>query len=96
MACLQVDGEWIPNPRTLLEESGLGEAAHLIAQGVPIPVSEVADSFVTFCTGPAPVPERWLLLNATFPQGTRIPLGRHMLQTFTADELRKTSSAFRT
>ncbi|WP_223734742.1 HEPN domain-containing protein [Streptomyces purpurogeneiscleroticus] len=86
----KVDGDWVPNSRTLLEGSGLGEAARLIAQGVPVPVSEVADSFVTFCTGPAPVPERWLLLNGTFPQGTRIPLGRHTLQTFTANELRQT------
>ncbi|MDL2075781.1 HEPN domain-containing protein [Streptomyces sp. GXMU-J15] len=86
----KVDGDWVPNSLTLLEESGLAEAARLIAQGVPVPVSEVADSFVTFCTGPAPVPERWLLLNGTFPQGTRIPLGQHTLQTFTADELRQT------
>ncbi|GHA75111.1 MULTISPECIES: HEPN domain-containing protein [Streptomyces] len=83
----KVDGDWVPNARTLLEESGLGEAARLIAQGVPVPVSEVADNFVTFCTGPAPVPERWLFLNASFPQGTRISLGRYTLQTFTADEL---------
>ncbi|MFJ6123931.1 hypothetical protein ACIQKE_02450 [Streptomyces griseoviridis] len=86
----KVDGDWVPNSQTLLEESGLGEAARLIAQGVPVPVSEVADSFVTFCTGPAPVSERWLLLNGTFPRGTRIPLGRHTLQTFTADELNQT------
>ncbi|WP_437080854.1 hypothetical protein [Streptomyces sp. enrichment culture] len=86
----KTDGDWVPNPRTLLEASGLGTAARLIAQGEPVSVSEVADSFVTFCTGPAPVPERWLLLNGTFPQGTRIPLGRHTLQTFTADELNQT------
>lgn len=64
----ETDGDWVPNSRTLLEASGLGTAARLIAQGVPVPVSEVADSFVTFCTGPAPVPERWLLLNAAFPR----------------------------
>ncbi len=86
----RVDGDWAPNPLTLLEESGLSAAARLIAQGAPVPVSEVADSFVTFCTGPAPITEQWLLLNGTFPQGTRIPLGRHTLQTFTADELRQT------
>ncbi|WP_159104147.1 hypothetical protein [Streptomyces sp. CdTB01] len=86
----KTDGDWVPNSRTLLEASGLGTAARLIAKGVPVPVSEVADSFVTFCTGPAPVPERWLLLNGTFPRGTRIPLGRHTLQTFTAEELNQT------
>ncbi|MFJ9893452.1 hypothetical protein ACIQPR_08970 [Streptomyces sp. NPDC091280] len=85
----KVDGDWVPSSRTLLDESGLGEAARLLAQGVPVPVSEIADSFVTFCTGPAPVPERWLLLNAAFPQGTQIPLGRYTLQTFTAEELRQ-------
>ncbi|MEU5599128.1 hypothetical protein [Streptomyces sp. NPDC020298] len=86
----KADGDWVPNSRTLLEVSGLAAAARLIAQGVQVSVSEVADSFVTFCTGPAPVPERWLLLNAAFPQGTRIPLGQHTLQTFTADELNQT------
>lgn len=86
----KTDGEWVPDSRTLLEVSGLAAAARLIAQGVQVPLSEVADSFVTFCTGPAPVPERWLLLNAAFPQGTRIPLGQHTLQTFTADELNQT------
>ncbi|WP_329453670.1 HEPN domain-containing protein (plasmid) [Streptomyces sp. NBC_01724] len=85
----KVDGDWAPNPVTLLEESGLFAAARLIARGAPVSVSELADSFVAFCTGPAPVHERWLLLNGTFPQGTRIPLGRHTLQTFTADELRQ-------
>lgn len=86
----KVNGDWVPDPRTLLGESGLGEAARLIAHGERIAVSEVADNFVTFCTAPAPVHERWLLLNGTFPQGTRIPLGRYTLQTFTADELRQT------
>ncbi|MFI6125389.1 hypothetical protein ACIBCU_37705 [Streptomyces sp. NPDC051064] len=84
----KVDGDL--NPLILLEESGLGEAARLISYGEPIVAAEVADNFVTFCTAPAPVHERWLLLNGTFPQGTRIPLGRHTLQTFTADELRQT------
>ncbi|MEU9107344.1 hypothetical protein AB0D54_23930 [Streptomyces xanthophaeus] len=86
----RVDGSWAPDPRTLLGESGLGMAARLIAQGEQIAVCEVADDFVTFCTGPAPVPERWLLLNGTFPQGARISLGRYTLQTFTADALRQT------
>ncbi|MGW7134667.1 hypothetical protein ACWGIA_40895 [Streptomyces bobili] len=83
-------GDWAPNPLTLLVKSGLGEAARLIAHGEPIDVSAVADNFVTFCTAPAPVHERWLLLNGTFPQGTRISLERHTLQTFTADEIRQT------
>ncbi|MFE1367254.1 hypothetical protein ACFW84_23865 [Streptomyces anulatus] len=83
----KVDGDWIPNYRTLLGKSGLGEATRLIAQEAAVPVPEVANSFVAFCTHPAPTPERWLLLNATFPPGTRIPLGRHTLQTFTLEEL---------
>ncbi|MFF1708322.1 hypothetical protein [Streptomyces sp. NPDC058252] len=62
----KADGDWAPNPLTLLEQSGLSAAARLIAQGAPVPVSEVADSFVAFCTGPAPVTERWLLLNGGF------------------------------
>ena len=85
----KVDGDWIPNYRVLLGESGLGEATRLIAQGADVPVSEAADSFVAFCTDPPPVPERWLLLNGTIPQGARIPLGRHTLQAFTQDELRR-------
>ncbi|MFH8582254.1 hypothetical protein [Streptomyces zaomyceticus] len=83
----KVDGDWIPSYRTLLGESGLGEATRLVAQDAAVPVSDVVDSFVAFCTHRAPVPERWLLLNATFPHGTRIPLGRHTLQTFTPEEL---------
>ncbi|MFE4331394.1 hypothetical protein ACFRQM_18785 [Streptomyces sp. NPDC056831] len=83
----KVDGDWIPDYRTLLGESGLGAATRLIAQEADIPVPEVADSFVAFCTYPAPVPKRWLLLNASFPRGTRIPLGQYTLQTFTSDEL---------
>ncbi|MDQ0771602.1 hypothetical protein QF026_000068 [Streptomyces aurantiacus] len=86
----KIDGDWAPSPLTLLEQSGLSVAARLIAQGAPVPVSEVADSFVAFCTGPAPVTERWLLLNGAFPQRTRIPLGRYTLQTFTEDDLRQT------
>ncbi|MGA5069095.1 hypothetical protein ACPB9E_35915 [Streptomyces exfoliatus] len=86
----KANGDWGLDYRTLLGESGLGEAARLIARGVPVAVSEVADSFVAFCTDPAPIPERWLLLNGTFPQGTRVSLGQHTLQTFTEDELLQT------
>ncbi|MFE5974313.1 hypothetical protein ACFQ64_19390 [Streptomyces sp. NPDC056460] len=86
----KVEGDWVPSFSALLGESGLGEATRLIAQGADVPLAEVADSFVTFCTGPAPVPERWLLLDADLPRGTRIPLGRYTLQTFTLDELRET------
>lgn len=86
----KADGDWKPNYRTLLGESGLGEASRLIAQGADVPLAEVADSFVAFCTGPAPVPERWLLLNADLPRRTRIQLGQYTLQTFTLDELRQT------
>ncbi|GGR47796.1 hypothetical protein GCM10010497_58970 [Streptomyces cinereoruber] len=85
----KVDGDWIPSFSALLGESGLGEATRLLAQGADVPLAEVADSFVAFCTGPAPVPERWLLLNADLPRGTRIPLGQYTLQTFTLDELRR-------
>lgn len=84
----KADGDWKPNYRTLLGETGLGEASRLIAQGADVPLAEVADSFVAFCTGPAPVPERWLLLNA--PRETRIQLGQYTLQTFTLEELRQT------
>ncbi|MGW3212797.1 hypothetical protein ACWDBC_11140 [Streptomyces parvus] len=83
----KVKEDWTLDQWTLLVESGLAMAAHLIAVGAPVPVSEVADDFVTFCTGPAPVSEQWLLLNGTLPQGTRISLGQYTLQTFTADEL---------
>ncbi|MEW5655278.1 hypothetical protein ABGT92_08065 [Streptomyces cinereoruber] len=85
----KVDGDWIPSFSVLLGESGLGEATRLIAQGADVPLAEVADRFVAFCTGPVPVPERWLLLNADLPRGTRIQLGQHTLQTFTLDELRQ-------
>ncbi|MGW7362441.1 hypothetical protein ACWGI8_03210 [Streptomyces sp. NPDC054841] len=85
----KVDGDWIPSYRALLGESGLGDATRLIAQGTEVPEAEVADSFVAFCTGPAPAAEDWMLLNADFPEGTRIPLGCYTLQTFTPDELRQ-------
>ncbi|MFE0654385.1 hypothetical protein ACFVZH_38220 [Streptomyces sp. NPDC059534] len=85
----KVEGDWVPSFSALLGESGLGAATRLIAQGADVPLSEVADSFVAFCTGPAPVPERWLLLNADLPRGTRIQLGQYTLQTFTLDELRQ-------
>ncbi|MGW3387354.1 hypothetical protein [Streptomyces cinereoruber] len=86
----KVKGDWVPSFSALLGESGLGEATRLIAQGADVPLAEVADSFVAFCTGLAPVPERWLLLNADLPRGTRIQLGQYTLQTFTLDELRQT------
>ncbi|MFD5110062.1 hypothetical protein [Streptomyces cinereoruber] len=83
----KADRDWVLDHRTLLGESGLGEVARLIARGVPVDASEVADSFVAYCTDPAPPPERWLLLNGTFPRGSRVPLGQYTLQTFTQDEL---------
>jgi hypothetical protein len=83
------DGDRLPSDRVLLGRSGLGDATRLIAQGARISEAEVADSFVAFCTARAPVAEDWLLLNADFPQGARIPLGRYTLQTFTPDELRR-------
>ncbi|MFI1700725.1 hypothetical protein ACH419_32830 [Streptomyces bobili] len=83
------DGDWLPAHRALLGQSGLGDATRLLAQGAPVPEEEVADSFVAFCTAPAPAVEDWLLLTGDLPEGTRIPLGRYSLQTFTADELRQ-------
>ncbi|MFD9280273.1 hypothetical protein ACFWD7_23720 [Streptomyces mirabilis] len=83
----KTDGDWLPRWSTLLGESGLGDATRLVAQGVTVPVESVANSFVAFCTAPAPVVEEWLLLNGELPVGTRIPLGLYTLQSFTAEEL---------
>ncbi|MET9880394.1 hypothetical protein ABZZ36_38180 [Actinacidiphila glaucinigra] len=83
------DGDWLPASRALLGQSGLGTVTRLVARGVQVPEEEVADSFLAFCTRPAPAVESWLLLNGDLPKGTRIPLGRYTLQTFTADELRQ-------
>ncbi|MFE9059906.1 hypothetical protein [Streptomyces mutabilis] len=85
----KADGDWAPRWSTLLGGSGLGDATRLVAQGATVPVEEVADSFVAFCTAPTPAVEDWLLLTGDLPEGTRIPLGRYTLQTFTADELRQ-------
>jgi hypothetical protein len=85
----KADGDWVPRWSTLLGGSGLGDATRLVAQGATVPVEEVADSFVAFCTAPAPAVEDWLLLTGELPEGTRIPLGRYTLQTFTAEELRQ-------
>lgn len=83
------DGDQLPSSRTLLGRSGLGDATRLIAQGLAVPETEVADCFVTYCTALAPASEDWLLLNADLPSGTCVPLGRYTLQTFTPDELRQ-------
>ncbi|MEV2257021.1 hypothetical protein AB0I94_41900, partial [Streptomyces sp. NPDC050147] len=48
---------------------------------------EIADSFVTFCTAPAPAVENWLLLNGDLPQRARLELGRYTLQAFDPEEL---------
>ncbi|MEU9662895.1 hypothetical protein [Streptomyces chartreusis] len=85
----KVDGDWLPRWSTLIGGSGLGDATRLVAHGAKVPVEEVADSFVAFCTAPAPPSEDWLLLRAGVPQGTHVPLGPYTLQTFTADELRQ-------
>ncbi|MFI1935419.1 hypothetical protein [Streptomyces sp. NPDC020330] len=85
----KTDGDWAPRWSTLLSGSGLGDATRLVAQGAAVPVEEVADSFVASCMAPAPAVEDWLLLTGDLPEGTRIPLGRYTLQTFTADELRQ-------
>ncbi|MDT0616331.1 HEPN domain-containing protein [Streptomyces lancefieldiae] len=83
------DGDWLPRRASLLGGSRLGDATRLIAQGATVPVEEVANSFVAFCAAPAPAVENWLLLAGDLPDGTRIPLGRYTLQTFTVDELRQ-------
>ncbi|WP_431995505.1 hypothetical protein [Streptomyces griseoflavus] len=83
----KLTGDWLPRWPVLLGASGLGDATRLIAQGTAVPVEEVADSFVAFCTAPAPGVEDWLLLTGDLPEGTRLPLGRYTLQTFTANEL---------
>ncbi|MER5853961.1 hypothetical protein ABT126_45720, partial [Streptomyces sp. NPDC002012] len=85
----KLTGDWLPRWSVLLGASGLGAATRLIAQGALLPVEEVADSFVAFCTQPAPGVEDWLLLTGDLPEGTRIPLGRYTLQTFTARELQE-------
>ncbi|MDT7847387.1 HEPN domain-containing protein [Streptomyces justiciae] len=85
----KVDGDWLPQWSTLLGGSGLGDATRLVAQGAKVPVEDVADSFVAFCTAPAPAVEDWLLLTGDLPEGTRIDLGRYTLQAFTTDELRQ-------
>ncbi|MGW7047024.1 hypothetical protein ACWGDT_30925 [Streptomyces avermitilis] len=87
----KADGDWVPRWSTLLGGSGLGDATRLVAQGATVSAEEVADSFVAFCTAPAPAVEDWLLLTGDLPEGTRIPLGRYTLQTFTADELMQLS-----
>jgi hypothetical protein len=83
------DGDWLPKYHALLGASGLGDATRLIAMGAKVPLEEVADNFVAFCTDPAPPVEEWLLLNAHFPGQSRVDLGRYTLQTFTAGELRR-------
>ncbi|WP_405407411.1 hypothetical protein [Streptomyces sp. NBC_01124] len=83
----KITGDWLPRWPVILGQSGLGDATRLIAQGTAVPVEEVADSFVAFCTEPAPSVEDWLLLTGDLPPGTRIPLGRYTLQTFTVNEL---------
>lgn len=85
----KVGGDWLPRWSTLLRGSRLGDATRLVAQGASVPVDEVADSFVAFCTAPAPAAEDWLLLTGDLPVGAQIPLGRYTLQAFTADELRQ-------
>ncbi|MFF1408133.1 hypothetical protein, partial [Streptomyces sp. NPDC058294] len=85
----KADDDWAPRWSTLLSGSGLGDATRLVAQGATVPVEEVADSFVAFCTAPAPAVEDWLLLTGDLPEGARIPLGRYALQTFSVDELRQ-------
>ncbi|MFF7603214.1 hypothetical protein [Streptomyces mirabilis] len=63
----KADGDWAPRWSTLLGGSGLGDATRLVAQGATVPVEEVADSFVAFCTAPAPAVEDWLLLTGDLP-----------------------------
>lgn len=83
------DGDWLPGERALLGRSGLGDATRLIALGFQVYEDEVADSFVAFCTAPAPISEDWLLLNADFPPDTCIPIGNYTLQTFSPGDLQQ-------
>nr|WP_128806425.1 hypothetical protein [Streptomyces sp. Termitarium-T10T-6] len=85
----KLTGDWLPRWPVILGASGLGDATRLIAQGAALPVEEVADSFVTFCTASASGVEEWLLLTGDLPERTRVPLGRYTLQTFTTDELKQ-------
>ncbi|MFJ7772660.1 hypothetical protein ACIQ1J_30810 [Streptomyces sp. NPDC097107] len=85
----KVDGDWLPRWSTLLGGSRLGDATRLVAQGASVPVDEVADSFVAFCTAPALTVEDWLLLTGELPAGAQITLGRYTLQAFTAEELKQ-------
>ncbi|WP_328580508.1 hypothetical protein [Streptomyces sp. NBC_00370] len=85
----KLTGDWLPRWPVVLGASGLGDATRLIAQGAAVPVEEVADSFVAFCTASAPSAEDWLLLTGDLPEGARVPVGHYTLQTFTTDELKQ-------
>ncbi|MFE4692060.1 hypothetical protein ACFRH6_18650 [Streptomyces sp. NPDC056749] len=85
----KLTGDWLPRWPVVLGASGLADATRLIAQGAAVPVEEVADSFVAFCTASAPGVEDWLLLTGDLPESARVPLGQYTLQTFTTDELKR-------
>ncbi|MHA6757321.1 hypothetical protein [Streptacidiphilus sp. PAMC 29251] len=82
------DDCWAIDDQVLLHVSGLGSLARALTKGEPIDPAEVAEGFARFCAGPRPAAEDWLLIEATFPQGTRVAIGEYTLQTFTLAELR--------
>ncbi|MFI9585567.1 hypothetical protein ACIHCQ_27820 [Streptomyces sp. NPDC052236] len=79
----------IINDAVLLDVSGLASAVHAIDAGATVSLDELAADFARFCTGPKPVSEDWLLLEANFPAVTQVSIGEYNLQTFTADELNR-------
>ncbi|MEV7776583.1 hypothetical protein [Kitasatospora sp. NPDC086791] len=75
--------------RVLLDITGLAAFAQRTAPDDLRTQDIVAREFEQFCLAPAPVSEDWVLLDASLPQDTRIPIGDYVLQTFTESELRQ-------
>ncbi|MEV7871420.1 hypothetical protein AB0P17_36190 [Streptomyces sp. NPDC088124] len=63
----KVDGDWLPRWSTLLGVSRLGDATRLVAQGATVPVEDIADSFVAFCTAPLRQPRTGCFSPANSP-----------------------------
>ncbi|MBO1418886.1 HEPN domain-containing protein [Streptomyces sp. FH025] len=75
--------------RVLLDLTGLAAFAQRTTPDDLRAQDIVAREFERFCLAPAPVSEDWVLLEASFPPDTRIPIGDYVLQTFTEPELRQ-------
>ncbi|WP_405562617.1 HEPN domain-containing protein [Streptomyces phaeochromogenes] len=71
----------------LLWGSGLASIAQAIMGGAEVADEDVAADFTRFCTGPRPVSEDWVLLDASFPAGATVDVGGYTLQTCTRDDL---------